>query len=258
MKQTLSVIVITKNEADRIERCLKSVVQIADEIILFDSGSEDNTVDIARNFTNNIFQTDWLGYGVQKQRALDKAKCNWVLSIDADEEVDSKLASAILKILSQENNEYSAYKIRWKSFLIGKPTRFGRTARAPMRLFLREGAKFDDAKVHEKVLFSGKHSQINEGHLNHYSTRNFEHLIYKNRLYSTLMADKYYSKKKRSLGIPVAMLRGLITFIQIYIFRLAILDGNRGLLSAIMFAQYTFNKYAALWSREQEDKLKDI
>jgi glycosyltransferase involved in cell wall biosynthesis len=258
MKQTLSVIVITKNEADRIERCLKSVARIADEIILFDSGSTDNTIEIAKKYTSLIYQTDWQGYGIQKQRALEKASCDWVLSIDADEEVDQKLADSILKLLNQETNVYSAYKIRWKSYLIGKPTRFGRTARAPIRLFLRDGAEFDRAIVHEKVLHKGKLSQINEGYLNHYTVRDFEHLMYKNRLYSTLMAEKYFNKKKKSYGIAIAMLRGLISFIQIYIFRLSILDGNRGLLSSIMFAQYTFNKYAALWSLEQERKLKDI
>lgn len=257
MKQSLSVIVITKNEADRIERCLKSVERIADEIILFDSGSNDNTIEIAQKFTSFIYQTDWQGYGIQKQRALEKATCDWVLSIDADEEVDQKLADNILKLLSQETNVYSAYKVKWKSFLIGKPTHFGRTARAPVRLFLREGAHFDGAIVHEKVLYKGKLSQINEGYLNHYSIRDFDHLSYKNRLYSLLMAQKYFNKKKKSLGIPIAVLRGLITFIQVYIFRLSILDGNRGLLSSIMFAQYTFNKYAALWSLEQERKLKD-
>jgi glycosyltransferase involved in cell wall biosynthesis len=257
MKQSLSVIVITKNEADRIERCLRSVERIADEIILFDSGSNDNTIEIAQKFTNFIYQTDWQGYGIQKQRALEKATCDWVLSIDADEEVDQKLAENILKLLSQETNVYSAYKVRWKSFLIGKPTRFGRTARAPIRLFLRDGAQFDEEIVHEKVLHKGKLSQINEGYLNHYSIRNFDHLCYKNRLYSLLMAEKYFNRKKKSLGIPFAILRGLITFIQIYFFRLSILDGNRGLLSSIMFAQYTFNKYAALWSLEQESKLKD-
>ncbi len=251
----LSVIVITKNEEDRIGRCLDSVKNIASEIIVFDSGSTDNTVEIAREYTSHVFITDWQGYGIQKQRALEKATCEWVLSIDADEEVDEKLAKAIINLLEQDVIKYKAYKVRWKNIIFGKATRFGRTARAPMRLFERANAKFDGAIVHEKVVYEGGAGLIKQGYLNHYSIRDFEHLLYKNRLYALLMAKKKHEKGKKSFGLPVAVVRALISFMQIYIFRLGILDGSRGLLYAIMFAQYTFNKYAGLWAYEQEKDL---
>ena len=254
MKNTLSVIVITKNEEDRISRCLSSVTHIADEIIVFDSGSTDKTVEIAKQFTDKLFVTDWQGYGIQKQRALDKAACDWVLSIDADEEVDSKLAQEITSLLNQDVIEHNAYKMRWKNIIFGKPTQFGRTARACTRLFRRHGSRFDGAIVHEKVLFEGETGVIKKGFLNHYSIRDFEHLLYKNRLYAVLMAEKKFAKGKKSYGIPLAVLRGLITFIQIYVFRLGFLDGGRGLLYAVIYAQYTFNKYAGLWSLEQQSK----
>ena len=254
MKITLSVIVITKNEEDRISRCLSSVTNIADEIIVFDSGSTDKTVEIAKKFTDKVFVTDWQGYGIQKQRALDKATCDWVLSIDADEEVDSKLAQEITRLLNQDFIEHNAYKMRWKNIIFGKPTRFGRTARACTRLFKRQGSRFDEAIVHEKVIFEGETGIIKKGFLNHYSIRNFEHLLYKNRLYAVLMAEKKFAKGKKSHGILLAVLRGLINFIQIYVFRLGFLDGSRGLLYAVIYAQYTFNKYAGLWSLEQQSK----
>jgi glycosyltransferase involved in cell wall biosynthesis len=165
MKNTLSVIVITKNEEDRISRCLSSVTHIADEIIVFDSGSTDKTVEIAKQFTDKLFVTDWQGYGIQKQRALDKAACDWVLSIDADEEVDSKLAQEITSLLNQDVIEHNAYKVRWKNIIFGKPTRFGRTARACTRLFRRHGSRFDGAIVHEKVLFEGEIGVIKKGFL---------------------------------------------------------------------------------------------
>lgn len=252
MKRTLSVIVITKNEEDRLERCLNSIKSIADEIIVFDSGSDDGTVKIAKRYTSNVFITDWQGYGIQKQRALEKATCEWVLSVDADEEVDESLKEEIIKLLNQEQVEYTAFKVRWKNFVFGKSTRFGRTSRAPTRLFKREGCKFDDAIVHEKVLYTGDTGFIKRGYLNHYSIRDFDHLMYKNRLYAGLMAKKKFSKGKKSYGLPLAVVRGLITFLQIYIFRLGILDGSRGLLYAVIYAQYTFNKYAGLWALEQE------
>lgn len=254
MKNTLSVIVITKNEEDRISRCLSSVTNIADEIIVFDSGSTDKTVEIAKKFTDKVFVTDWKGYGIQKQRALDKAACDWVLSIDADEEVDSKLAQEITSLLNQDSIKHNAYKMRWKNIIFGKPTRFGRTARACTRLFKRQGSRFDEAIVHEKVIFEGETGIIKKGFLNHYSIRNFEHLLYKNRLYAVLMAEKKFAKGKKSHGILLAVLRGLINFIQIYVFRLGFLDGSRGLLYAVIYAQYTFNKYAGLWSLEQQSK----
>lgn len=254
MKNTLSVIVITKNEEDRISRCLRSVSNIADELIVFDSGSTDKTVEIVKQFTNKVFITDWQGYGVQKQRALDQAKCDWVLSIDADEEVDSTLAQEIASLLNQDSIERNAYKIRWKNIIFGKPTRFGRTARSCTRLFRRNGSRFDEAIVHEKVLFDGKAGAIKRGFLNHYSVRDFEHLLFKNRLYAILMAEKKFAKGKKSHGISLAVLRGLITFTQIYVFRLGFLDGSRGLLYAVIFAQYTFNKYAGLWTLEQQSK----
>ena len=189
-----------------------------------------------------------------RQRALDKAACDWVLSIDADEEVDSKLAQEITSLLNQDVIEHNAYKVRWKNIIFGKPTRFGRTARACTRLFRRHGSRFDGAIVHEKVLFEGETGVIKKGFLNHYSIRDFEHLLYKNRLYAVLMAEKKFAKGKKSYGIPLAVLRGLITFIQIYVFRLGFLDGGRGLLYAVIYAQYTFNKYAGLWSLEQQSK----
>ncbi|MBO7924626.1 glycosyltransferase family 2 protein [Alteromonas sp. K632G] len=258
--RSLSVIVITKNEEDRIERCLASVKTIADEIIVYDSGSTDRTMEIVQKYTEYAYVASWDGYGVQKQRALDKATCDWVLSIDADEEVDAELAAEIKNILNQSSIKQNAFKMRWKNIVFGKPTRFGRTARAPLRLFKREGARFDEAIVHEKVLYDGEAGFIKKGFLNHYSIRSFEHLLYKNRLYAVLMAEKKYSKGKKSYGIPLAVIRGLITFIQIYIFRLGILDGSRGLIYAVIYAQYTFNKYAGLWALEQQkpDRQKPV
>ena len=105
MKHSLSVIIITKNEEDRIERCLISVKSLADEIIVYDSGSEDKTVDIVKTFTDKVWQTDWPGYGKQKQRALDQASCDWVLSIDADEELDDKIIELRSKVIKGLDNE---------------------------------------------------------------------------------------------------------------------------------------------------------
>jgi len=132
----------------------------------------------------------------------------------------------------------------------GKLIKHGRSARAPKRLFKRDGAHFTLDLVHEKVITQGKIEKISNGYLLHYSIRNFEHLLEKNRKYSWLTSIEYHKKGKKSYGIALAILRALFTFVQIYIFRLGFLDGSRGLLLAAMFTQRTFNKYAGLWSLE--------
>ena len=118
----ISVIIITKNEALRIEECLQSV-QWADEIVIFDSGSTDNTVEICRRYTDKVTVTDWQGYGAQKQRALLQATGDWVLSIDADERVTPALKEEILSTLPV--TELDAFEIKFYSEYCGKIIRFG-------------------------------------------------------------------------------------------------------------------------------------
>ncbi len=115
----LSVIVIVKDEADRITDCLSSVTDIADEIIILDSGSSDNTVEICKQFTEKVFETDWPGYGKQKQRALDKATGDWVLSIDADERLTPGLADEIDAVIKSDPEEV-AFKMQWAVVAFGK------------------------------------------------------------------------------------------------------------------------------------------
>ncbi|MDH5472003.1 MAG: glycosyltransferase family 2 protein [Gammaproteobacteria bacterium] len=254
---TLSVIIISKNEEDRITPCLESVKDLANEIILFDSGSVDRTVEIARQYTDKVWVTDdWPGDGFQKQRALDQAVCDWVLSIDADEFLDEKMKQAIRKILSQERIEEVAYKLPWGNVILGEQLRFGRSSRAPKRLFKREGAYITPVVVHGQIVTEGKVSVLNEGYLMHNSLRGFDHLLEKNRTYSWETTRKYFSEGKSSYGVVFAIVRALWTFFHIYILRLGFLDGNRGLLMAVMFCQASFNKYAGLWYLEIEKKIK--
>ena len=141
-KHTLSVILITKNEADRVERCLQSVVNVADEIIVLDSGSTDDTVAICQRYTDKVTITDWPGFGKQKQRALAQATGDWVLSIDADEALDDTMAQALRDLLAQGEIKHTAYRLPWGVTLYGKTLRYGRSARAVLRLFKREGSAY--------------------------------------------------------------------------------------------------------------------
>jgi glycosyltransferase involved in cell wall biosynthesis len=243
----LSVIVITKNEEDRIADCLSSVTDVMDELIIFDSGSTDATVEICKKFTDKVFETDWPGYGIQKQRALAKAKGKWVLSIDADERLTVELAKEIKEIVNSDPEEV-AFKIQWAVIVFGKQLNYGRSARYVLRLFRREGAKFSDDIVHEKVvLSSGKVSKL-KNRLLHYSIRDYEHLLSKNSLYAWLGGKKRYEAGVTGGGLWGASIRAVLVFFQVYILRRGFLDGSVGFLMAVMFSQAAFNKYAALWT----------
>lgn len=249
----LSVTVIVKNEEDRIGDCLSSVQAIADEIIILDSGSDDRTVEICKQYTDQVFETDWPGFGIQKQRALDKAKGDWVLAIDADERLTPELADEIKTALSNNPDEV-AFKTKWAVVLFGKQLNHGRSARYVLRLFRRQGARFSEDIVHEKVILpEGKVRKL-KNRLLHYSIRDFEHLMNKNSLYSWLGGKKRFEKGVTGGGLWGASIRAVLVFIQIYIFRRGFMDGSVGFLMAVIYSQGAFNKYAVLWSLRRSSK----
>ncbi|MCZ6470200.1 MAG: glycosyltransferase family 2 protein [Gammaproteobacteria bacterium] len=253
MKTSLSVTIITKNEEDRITDCLSSVAGIADEIIVLDSGSDDKTVEICKRYTDKVFEIDWPGYGIQKQRALDKASGDWVLAIDADERLTPELADEIRTVLDS-NPEEVAFKTQWAVVVFGKQLNYGQSARYVLRLFRREGARFSEDIVHEKVILpEGKVRKLCH-RLLHYSIRDYEHLMYKNSLYAWLGGKKRYEKGVTGGGLWGASVRAILVFIRIYIFRRGFLDGGVGYLMAVMYSQAAFNKYAALWSLRRKSR----
>ncbi len=253
---TLSVIIIAMNEEDRIPLCLQSVAPIADEIIVFDSGSTDRTVEICRQYTDLVYITDdWPGYGPQKQRALEKAACDWVLSLDADEELTPELREEIDSVLSKSPAE-QGFKLKWLPIIFGHKVFHGQSARAPLRLFRRKGSRFSPAMVHEKILPAPGKISILNNRLRHYTHRDFGHYLYKNRLYAWLGAQQRYENGKRGFGLSGAALRALFTFVQVYFIRMGFLDGRVGFLVAVMYSQSSFNKYAGLWTLRHEAAMK--
>ncbi|PSU49835.1 glycosyl transferase [Photobacterium frigidiphilum] len=250
-KHSLSVILITKNEADRVVACLQSVATIADEIIVLDSGSTDETVTICQEYTDNVSITDWPGFGKQKQRALDKATCDWVLSIDADEALDADMQQALVALLDQDVIEPTAYKLPWGVTLYGKTLKYGRSARSVLRLFKREGSRYTLDEVHETVIpVEGSIGSLS-GLLLHYTHRDYGHGLDKSSQYAWLGAQKYHRKGKRSHGLGLALLRAIWTFFHIYILRRGFMDGSVGFIMAMTYAQVNFNKYVGLWLLEK-------
>lgn len=244
--------VITKNEADNIADCLLSVRQVVDEIIVLDSGSSDGTAEIAREHADVVEVTDWPGFGVQKQRALERATGEWVLSIDADERITSELAREINHCLAAPDAD--AYKLPWAVTLYGKRLDFGRSGRAPLRLFRREGVSFSDALVHERILIpKGRKIKTLHGRLTHYTHRDFGHSLEKSAKYAWLGSLEKHRKGKRSRTLIYPTFRGLLTFLHVYFIRFGFLDGAVGYLTAVTYAQVTFNKYAGLWTLDRQN-----
>jgi (heptosyl)LPS beta-1,4-glucosyltransferase len=251
--QSLGVTIITKNEADRIVPCLESVKGWADEIVVLDSGSTDDTVEIVRRYTDKVFVTDWPGYGPQKQRALERATCDWVLSIDADERLTPELRHDIDAALGPDPS-CVAYCLPWGVIVYGSLLDFGRSGRAPLRLFRREGTRFTDAQVHETVVLPPGRVGRLRGRLLHDTHRDFGHALDKSAKYAWLGARKRQAAGKRGGGLPGALLRAVWVFFHIYVVRLGFLDGRPGLLVAATYSQGAFNKYAGLWALRRAER----
>ncbi len=239
----LSVIVITKNESSHIARCLGSVTW-ADEIIVLDSGSTDNTVDICKSFTPHVFSTDWPGYGPQKQRALEKARGDWVLSLDADEYISDNLKHEILNHI--QSNDACGYKTPRLSSFCGKQMKHGGWwPDYVLRLFQRNKGHFSNDNVHEHVIVEGTIKKL-ENPILHETYVNLEEALTKMNSYSSLGAEKLFNKGKKS-SFFLALFKGAWSFFNTYFIKAAFLDGSHGLLLAINTAEYTFYKYMKLY-----------
>ncbi len=248
--RTLSVIVITRNEAHNLHDCLQSVQSLADEVVVIDSNSTDGTCDIARQFGAVVSQpADWPGFGPQKQRALDLATCDWVLSLDADERVTPELAQEIQQVLM--NDAQAAYQMPRLSWYCGKFIHHsGWQPDHVLRLFPSTQARFSDDLVHERVI-SDLPLKTLRNHLLHYSYLNFSQVLSKTDAYSTASAQQAFARGKRA-SVAGAVGHGAWAFFRTYVIRAGFLDGAHGLALAISNAEASYYKYLKLWWMEQD------
>lgn len=240
----MSVLIITKNEALNIEACLRSVAFV-DRVIVMDCGSTDNTVDIARNLGAEVsINTDWQGFGMQKNRALALASSDWVLSIDADERLSKELQAEIQQVL--EHPVADAYCFPRLSSYCGQYIRHSGWYPDPVtRLFRRGAARFSDDIIHERLLVKGQVSTL-RNRLLHESFPDFETVLDKVNRYSSAGAQRLLSKGKSS-SFPKALGHGLWAFIRTYFLQRGFLDGWMGLALAISNAEGTYYRYLKLW-----------
>jgi glycosyltransferase involved in cell wall biosynthesis len=240
---TLSVTVITKNEANVIRACLESV-SWADEIIIVDSGSTDKTVEICRDYTDNVLITDWPGFGPQKNRALAMATSEWVLSLDADEYVSPELKQAILSSVAAPEN-YVAFEMQRRSSYCGRQMlHSGWWPDYVTRLFRRESARFSDNLIHERLIVDGNIGRLREP-LIHEAFENLEDVLETMNRYSSIGARMMYNQGKK-VAITTAILRGFWSFFHTYIIRAGFLDGQEGFMLAVSNAEGTYYKYLKL------------
>lgn len=246
------MILITKNEEANVAACLASV-RFADQIVVVDSGSTDNTVAIAQALGAQVLQTkDWPGFGMQKNRALDLATGDWVLSIDADERVTDELAAQI---------QAAMLSARTAAFHLPRLTQFcgqwihhcGWTPDYVLRLFKRGSARFSDDLVHERLIQSQGTSEKLKAPILHYSYPTPAQYWRKLDQYSQAWAEQRYTEGKK-----VSMLRagvsGLNAFVRSYFFRLGFLDGAMGFAVCTMQAQAAFGKYFSLYCLNQNNE----
>ncbi len=246
---SLSVIVITQNEAHNIEACLRSVA-FADQVVVLDSGSTDATVRLARGMGAEVSTSpDWQGFGVQKNRALALAKCDWVLSLDADEQVSPESKAEIQATLMAATSDVYSFP-RLSSYCGQFMRHSGWYPDRVTRLFRRQSAQFSDDLVHERVITSRPVGKL-QHHLLHESYQNFEEVLDKVNRYSSAGARALHNQGKSS-SVGKAFGRGLWAFIRTYFLRLGFLDGTMGLLLAISNAEGTYYRYLKLWLLERD------
>lgn len=249
----LSVIVITRNESANISDCLLSV-DFADEVLVLDQASTDDTADIARSLGARVSITqDWPGFGAQKNRALGLASGEWVLSIDADERVTPELRDEILKAILQPG-PVTCFSIPRSSWFCGRFMRHsGWTPDYVDRLFKKGFARFSDDLVHERLLHDGPCQRLHKPLL-HYSYIDFSDVLQKIDRYSTASAKQAFAGGKRA-SIFSALGHGLWAFVRTYILRAGFLDGSRGLALAISSAEGSYYRYLKLWLTQEQDKI---
>ena len=240
----LSVIVITRNEEMNLPRCLLSV-EFADEIVVVDSGSSDRTVEIAREHGARVFSKAWEGYGKSKQHGLDRARGDWILSIDADEVVQPELAMEIRTAIAGRS-QYAGYFIPRKTEFLGRWIMHSGWYPDPvLRLFRRDSGRFSEDAVHESVVLQGSAGRLDHDLL-HYSYPSLENYFDKFNRYTSIAAREAYERGRRA-GVYDLVVRPAAKFIKQYVIKRGFLDGIEGLILAVLSSCYVMVKYAKLW-----------
>lgn len=249
---TISIIVLTLNEEKNLRECLESV-RWADEILVVDSGSSDDTVAIARDYTNTIHTIQWEGYGAARNFALSCATGTWVLWLDADERVTGELAQEIQEIIRVNRPDPVGFAIARRAYFLGRWIKHsGWYPGRVVRLFRRGTGRFSESQVHEQLEVTGSLGQTRHDLL-HYTDPDLHHYLRKFNRYTSLAVDDMVDAGRRASLFDL-LLRPPFQFFKMYLLRRGFLDGMHGFILAVLSSAYVFTKYAKLWEREQNPR----
>lgn len=257
----LSVVLITYNEEANIARTLKSVALLVhngtSEIIVVDSGSTDHTIGIAKSLGANVFEEPWKGFAAQKNSAIEKASGDWILSLDADEEVSPEAQAFLQAFLacSAADGQPGGVLFRRRNYFLGRWIRHGGFyPDKKLRLFRKGTGRFEDRLVHEDIALAPGLRVEDPGGIDliHHAYPTLASYIEHMNRYSSLGAQMAAENGRRS-GLVDLVLRPPATFLYNYLFRLGFLDGHEGLLLHLNHAAYVFWKYAKIWELSHAD-----
>ncbi len=255
MKVPVSCVLIAKNEEKAIAACLETLVW-ADEIVVVDSGSTDNTATIVRRFTDRIYDLPWLGFGPQKQAAVERASHDLILNVDCDERVTPELAAEIREI-ARSGDHCPGYTVPRRTFVGDKEIRYsGWYPDRTIRLFDRRRARFSDDLVHERVIVDGEVRACRH-HLLHYSFAGIGDMLAKLARYSDLSSRQMFDNGKKC-GLFDLTFRPLFAVMKTYILKKGFLDGVEGLEIAVTTGMLTFTKYAKLRELSQFERRQKL
>ncbi len=244
MHTPISAVVICKNEEKNIARCIKSLQMVTDDIIIIDSGSVDDTVAIAKAMDARVYEHSWQGYAKQKSIGNGLALHDFIISLDADEELSLPLAEAINR--EMEEPRYDAYELKFRNFYKSRLISHGGwSCNTHVRIFRKSKTGWNESLVHEKLLLDNMKVKCLAGYVHHYTAPSREYFREKLTRYAREFAEnkigrnKYSSRSKKYSST-------CFRFVKEYLFKLGFLDGRAGWQIALEEARYTFLKYK--WS----------
>lgn len=252
-KPTLAVAIIAKNEALHLKACLETIKGWVDEIVVLDSGSTDDTEEIARNYTDKFYvNKQWPGFGPQRQLAQSYVESDYILWLDADERVTPELKQSILAAVASNKTD-TVYQFPRLSWVFGRYIRHcGWYPDRVLRLYPTKLTQYNDALVHEKVKVTASMKvETLQGDAIHYTYNDIHHYLVKSAGYAKAWADQREKRGKKS-SISQGILHALGCFLKMYVLKAGFLDGKQGFLLSLLSAHSTFVKYADLWARSKK------
>ena len=240
----ISLVMIVKNEEKNLAKCLNSVENLVDEIVIVDSGSTDKTIEIAKTFGAKIFKREFDSFSNQKNYALSIATNEWVLHLDADEVLSKELVEEIKFVII--NTKLDGFYLIRTNFFLGKQMKHsGINKEYRLRLAKKTLSKYVGGIIHEELIVNGKVGKL-KNIMIHNSYPTISSYFNKLEQYTTLGAKKLLEKNKKA-GIIDIVFKPPFEFIKRYILKCGFLDGIRGFIWAVLYAFYTFIKYIKLW-----------